>query len=293
MAGRPPADPEQAPEPGYAGQASDAYSRATGPHSSGGSRRAEGPSAGRARRRPRRDAELNRERVLAAAVSAMLRAGRNVPLATIATEARVGVGTLYRSYADREALLHALEHRAYGLLNQILDEVDHQDLPGLESIREFLLRSLAIGDQLILPLHGAPPLISAQAVAARQEINRRLDRFIQRGRADGSIRAAVNATDVIVFSAITTRIGLLDVSDGEGGAEHRGGHTAVAFGAFPDRPVERLAGADLGRPGRGDAGQVVADDDRGSACTEGADARTVSDVAMPSVVGWHGFPLLT
>src|ERR1022692_703662 len=182
MAGRPPADPEQAPEPGYAGPASDAYSRATGPHSSGGSRRAEGPSAGRARRRPRRDAELNRERVLAAAVSAMLREGRNVPLATIATEARVGVGTLYRSYADREALLH-----------------------GLESIREFLLRSLAIGDQLILPLHGAPPLISAQAVAARQEINRRLDRFIQRGRADGSIRAAVNATDVIVFSAITTQ----------------------------------------------------------------------------------------
>jgi AcrR family transcriptional regulator len=205
MAGRPPADPEQAPEPGYAGPSSDAYSRATGPHSSGGSRRAEGPSAGRARRRPRRDAELNRERVLAAAASAMLREGRNVPLATIATEARVGVGTLYRSYADREALLHALEHRAYGLLNQILDEVDHQDLPGLESIREFLLRSLAIGDQLILPLHGAPPLISAQAVAARQEINRRLDRFIQRGRADGSIRAAVNATDVIVFSAITTQ----------------------------------------------------------------------------------------
>jgi AcrR family transcriptional regulator len=207
MTGRRPADPDQAPEPGDAGPASDADSSATGPHNSGGSPRAEGPSAGagRARRRPRRDAELNRERVLAAAVSAMLREGRNVPLATIATEARVGVGTLYRSYADREALLHALEHRAYGLLNQILDEVDHQDLPGLESVREFLLRSLAIGDQLILPLHGAPPLISAQAVAARQEINRRLDRFIERGRSDGSIRAAVNATDVIVFSATITQ----------------------------------------------------------------------------------------
>jgi AcrR family transcriptional regulator len=56
----------------------------------------------------RRDAELNRERVLASAVSAMLREGRNVPLAAIAAEAGVGVGTLYRSYADREALLHAL-----------------------------------------------------------------------------------------------------------------------------------------------------------------------------------------
>src|ERR1700722_17709827 len=84
----------------------------------------------RGRRRPRRDAELNRERVLAAAVSAMLRHGRNVPLATIAAEAGVGVGTLYRGYADREALLHALEHRAYGLLNEILDEIGALDLDG-------------------------------------------------------------------------------------------------------------------------------------------------------------------
>ena len=134
-------------------------------------------AADRERRRPRRDAELNRERVLAAAVSAMLREGRNVPLATIAADAGVGVGTLYRSYADREALLHALEYRAYGLLNQILDEVDRQDRPGLEAVREFLSRSIMIGDQLILPLHGAPPLISTEAVQARQAINRRLDRF--------------------------------------------------------------------------------------------------------------------
>ena len=158
-----------------------------------------------ASRRPRRDAELNRERILAAAVSAMQREGRHVPLAAIAAEAGVGVGTLYRSYADREALLHALEHRAYGLLNQILDEIDSRDLPGLQAVREFLSRTLAIGDQLILPLHGAPPLISAQAVQARREINRRLERFIDRGRADGGIRAAVNATDIIVFSALVTQ----------------------------------------------------------------------------------------
>jgi AcrR family transcriptional regulator len=157
------------------------------------------------RRRPRRDAELNRERILDAAISAMLREGRHVPLAVIAAEAGVGVGTLYRGYADREALLHALEYRAYGLLNQILDEVDRQDVSGLDAVREFLARSLAISDQLILPLHGAPPLTSDQAVFARQEINRRLDRFIERGHADGSVRAAVTTTDVIVFSALITQ----------------------------------------------------------------------------------------
>jgi len=157
------------------------------------------------RRRPRRDAELNRERILDAAVSVMLREGRHVPLAVIAAEAGVGVGTLYRGYADREALLHALEYRAYGRLNQILDDVARRDIPGLDAVREFLAATVAIGDQLILPLHGAPPLVSDQAVHARQEINRRLDRFIERGHEDGSIRAAVTATDVIVFSALITQ----------------------------------------------------------------------------------------
>jgi len=165
-------------------------------------------SSGRASsapRRLRRDAEQNRERVLAAAAAVMLRDGRHVPIATIAAAAGVGVGTLYRSYADREALLHALEYRAYGLLSQILDEVGALDLSGLEAVREFLARTLAIGDQLILPLHGAPPLVTAEAAAARREINRQLDYLIERGRADGSIRADVNATDVIVFSALITQ----------------------------------------------------------------------------------------
>ena len=162
--------------------------------------------ADEAGRRLRRDAALNRERVLAAAVSAMLRDGRNVPLAAIAAEAGVGVGTLYRRYPDREALLQALEYRAYGLLTGILDNVAGRDLSGLDAVREFLSGSLAIAEQLVLPLHGAPPLVSAAAVEARRTINRRLEMFIERGRADGSIRAAVNATDIIVFSALITQL---------------------------------------------------------------------------------------
>jgi AcrR family transcriptional regulator len=163
------------------------------------------PAAGRARRRPRRDAEANRERVLAAAAAAIMREGRNVPLATIAADAGVGVGTLYRRYADRQALLQALEHRAYSLLNQILDQIDSTNLPGLDAIAQFLSRTLAIADHLVLPLHGAPPLMSPEAVQARQAINRRLDGFIQNGHADHSVRATVNATDIIVFSALITQ----------------------------------------------------------------------------------------
>ena len=182
----------------------------------------------------------------------MLREGRHVPLAVIAGEAGVGVGTLYRSFADREALLHALEYRAYGLLNQILDEVSQRDIPGLGAVREFLAGTLAIGDQLILPLHGAPPLVSDRAVHARQEINRRLDRFIERGQADGSIRAAVTATDVIVFSALITQ----PLPHGPGlAADRRAPARDLRERARRDRP-----GGDAGSRGdpRGHRGRVHA-----------------------------------
>src|SRR5260370_22308547 len=163
--------------------------------------RAAEPATGR----PRRDAEANRERVLAAAAAAMTREGHHVPLATIAAEAGVGVGTLYRKYADRGALLQALGHRAYGLLNQILDDIAGRDLCGLQAVTEYASPALAISDQLILPLQGAPPLTSGKAVTARQAIISHLDRFIARGHADGSIRARVNATAIIAFTTFISR----------------------------------------------------------------------------------------
>ncbi|GAA3588661.1 TetR/AcrR family transcriptional regulator [Amycolatopsis ultiminotia] len=156
-------------------------------------------------RKARRDAEANRERLLAAAVTAMLREGRNVPLATIAAEAGLGIGTLYRSYPDRDALLHALEYRAYGLLNGILDGIEEEaGLGGLDAVARFLEGSLIVGDQLVLPLHGAPPLLTPEAVEARRAINRRLEHFIAAGRAEGTIHSPVNATDIITFSAMIT-----------------------------------------------------------------------------------------
>ncbi|MBB1152412.1 TetR/AcrR family transcriptional regulator [Amycolatopsis dendrobii] len=155
-------------------------------------------------RKVRKDAEANRERLLSAAAAAMLREGRHVPLATIAAEAGLGIGTLYRSYADRDALLQALEHRAYGLLNNLLDQID-DDSTGLEQVRRYLEGTVDIADQLVLPLHGAPPLVTPEAVAARKSIYRRLEFFLATGREDGSIRGPVNATDLIAFSTLLTQ----------------------------------------------------------------------------------------
>ncbi len=142
--------------------------------------------------------------MLAAAAPVILRDASPVSLATIAASAGVGIATLYRSFPDRDALLHALELRAYRLLNDVLDAIDQASLSGLDSVGEFLTRALEIGDQLVLPLHGAPPLVSIEATRGRQRINDRLDLYIARGRAERSIRSPINATDIIVFSALVT-----------------------------------------------------------------------------------------
>ncbi len=135
----------------------------------------------------------------------MGRRGRNIPLADIAQAAGVGVGTLYRGYRDRTALLHALEQRAYGLLIAALDRIGESGQTGAPAVQAYLEECLQLGDQLVLPLRGAPPLTDPAAVDARRRINHALERFLSDGCAQGSVRADVNATDVIACAAMITQ----------------------------------------------------------------------------------------
>ncbi len=62
-------------------------------------------------RRPRADAQRNRERLLKAARAAFAAArepGQPVTLDQVARQAGVGIGTLYRHFPSREALVEAL-----------------------------------------------------------------------------------------------------------------------------------------------------------------------------------------
>lgn len=54
------------------------------------------------------DAQRRRDRIVAAAKEVFARQGDAVPLETIARVAGVGVGTLYRNFPNREALLEAV-----------------------------------------------------------------------------------------------------------------------------------------------------------------------------------------
>jgi AcrR family transcriptional regulator len=60
------------------------------------------------RRKPRADAERNRDRVLEVAKEAFTRSGAGASLDDIAKQAGVGAGTLYRHFPSREALIEAV-----------------------------------------------------------------------------------------------------------------------------------------------------------------------------------------
>jgi AcrR family transcriptional regulator len=116
-------------------------------------------------RQPRKDAAANRERVLDAATTLVRREGEKVPMADIAQLAGVGVGTVYRHFPSRDALLGALVHRSFGFaVDNARDAAAH---PGsaLEGIKSFFLATLRDRDRFVLPLHGGPQIFTA---AARQ-----------------------------------------------------------------------------------------------------------------------------
>jgi AcrR family transcriptional regulator len=150
----------------------------------------------------RRDAAANRERILDVATAAVLRAGEKVPMATIAGEAGVGVGTVYRHFPTREHLLAALVQRSFELVLENACHAAALDGGALDGIREFMHRALRDRDRFVLPLHGGPPSLNAGIIALRGEVRVVLQTIIDRGVAAGEVRDDITPTDVIIAGAL-------------------------------------------------------------------------------------------
>src|SRR6202023_2659707 len=108
-------------------------------------------------REPRSDAARNRETLVRAATAAVHREGLRVPMGTIAADAGVGIGTLYRHFPTREHLLSHLTHRS---LEQVLANARAAGREGAtptDCLRRFVEAAISQRNELVLPLHGGPP----------------------------------------------------------------------------------------------------------------------------------------
>ena len=91
-----------------------------------------------ARRKPRTDAQQNRERILEVAKEAFTRSGASTSLDDIAKQAGVGAGTLYRHFPTRDSLLEAVYRTEVEKLAAAERELV-KDMSPIEALRSRML----------------------------------------------------------------------------------------------------------------------------------------------------------
>jgi AcrR family transcriptional regulator len=193
--------------------------------------------ARRVARRPRSDAAANRERILTAATIAVRRDGERVPMATIADEAGVGIGTLYRHYPTRPALLAALTLRSFHRVLQHALAAAESDQPAPAALAQFFEQTIAARNEFVLPLHGGPVIHDEKIVALQTEIRDLLERVLARGRDERTIRPDASPNDIIITGAMLAQP-LPHAADWDQVA-HRQARIFVAGLAATDRPLPR------------------------------------------------------
>ncbi len=149
----------------------------------------------------RRDAQANRDRIVAAARAAFAADGIEVPVEEIARRAAVGMGTLYRHFPAKEDLIDAVLEDAFAAFiaaaEQALAEED-----AWAGFRGFLERVFALHvenrglkDIIATRAHGR-----ARADAMRARMRPLLRRLIERAQKQGALRADFTAEDMpLVF----------------------------------------------------------------------------------------------
>ncbi|MBM7080104.1 TetR/AcrR family transcriptional regulator [Micromonospora sp. MMS20-R1-14] len=161
-----------------------------------------GPSGGAPQpgARPlRADALRNRQRLLDTAVRAFSRQGPEVTLESIAREAGVGIGTLYRHFPTREALVEAAYRNELAKLCDAADELLTR-LPPAEATRawmdrfvDYLATKQGMADALRLVIAaGTNPYAQSRDLLVAA-----LTRLLAAGVAAGTIRPDVDPGDVL------------------------------------------------------------------------------------------------
>src|SRR5579871_1953137 len=88
-------------------------------------------------RKPRTDAQRNRERILEVAKQAFTRSGANASLDDIAKQAGVGAGTLYRHFPSRDQLLEAVYRTEVEKL-AAAEQKFAETMPPIEALRAWM-----------------------------------------------------------------------------------------------------------------------------------------------------------
>ncbi|HEY3888949.1 MAG TPA: TetR/AcrR family transcriptional regulator [Caulobacteraceae bacterium] len=150
-------------------------------------------------RKPRADAQRNRERLLETAKAAFADAGPEVSLDEIARRAGVGIGTLYRHFPNRDAIVAAVYRRE---VQQLADAATRlmDTLPPGEALHQwmrlfvdYIATKKVIASALGAIVGGASELYASSGAL----IIGAVEALVGRASASGDIRADADPDDVL------------------------------------------------------------------------------------------------
>lgn len=150
-------------------------------------------------RKPRTDAQRNRERILEVAKKEFTRAGANASLDDIAREAGVGAGTLYRHFPTRDALLEAVYRSEVEKL-AAAERNFSETMSPVEALRAWMLLFVdhIASKRLIAPALnayvGGP---SKLYETSREQVQGAIDSLVNRAIKSGDIRKDLEAFDLL------------------------------------------------------------------------------------------------
>jgi AcrR family transcriptional regulator len=143
----------------------------------------------------RADARRNYQRLLAAAGTAFAERGADdVSLEEIARRAGVGIGTLYRHFPTRQALLEAVYRDQVDALEVLVAELLQSDSPGA-ALAEWLAALMAFGKAKRIMT--AAMLDSELLSSCKQMLHGATDELFARAQQAGAVRADVQGADVM------------------------------------------------------------------------------------------------
>ena len=165
-----------------------------------------GTSAAKVGARPlRADARRNRERVLEAAELVLSTEGVSVPIDEVARRAGVGVGTVYRQFPTKEALLEAiLLRRLERLVEELHARAEDAD-PGeaFFGFLEHLVGEMARKRDLADALSRAGVDVDVTASAPAQELMAAVGELLARAQRSGAVRTDVGMPELFGLVAGT------------------------------------------------------------------------------------------
>jgi AcrR family transcriptional regulator len=183
---------------------------------------ATGASAGTAQRPMRADARRNCERLLTAAAAAFAdRGSDDVSLEEIARRAGVGIGTLYRHFPSRQALLEQVYRDQVEILSAHSDQL--MDTPSsavalvewLRALAAFGLTKRSMNQTLLEALGKESELFSSCGALLRAATTQ----LVERAQQAGVVRPDIRPTDVLRL--VHALIVAADAAPGDAGQSDR------------------------------------------------------------------------